>query len=92
GWFGWLGDPAWSRACCAPPPDWLLVFEILVLDLGFVVAWAVFFSFARSAGPDRSTGRLLLSVLPVTVLQLGLLAWGFWIILQPMQMRGTLLL
>ena len=89
---GWLGDPAWSHACCAPAPDWLLTLEILILNVGFVVSWAVFFSFARTANPARTTPDLLLRVLPVTVVQAGLLLWGFWIIFQPMQMRGTLLL
>ena len=88
----WLGDPAWSRACCAPTPDWLLGVEILILNIGFVVSWAVFFAQARTATPTGGTGRLLLRVLPMTLVQAGLLLWGFWIIFQPMEMRGTLLL
>ena len=89
---GWLGDPAWSNACCAPAPDWLLTLEILILNVGFVVSWAIFFSYARAANPARSTLQLFLRVAPMTCVQFGLLFWGFWIIFQPMEMRGTLLL
>jgi hypothetical protein len=87
----WLGDPAWSLACCTPAPDWLLDFELIIINLGFVVSWALAFNFARAALPGARTMRVFFGVLPLGLLQLGLLAWGIWIVLQPMQMRGTLL-
>ena len=88
----WLGDPAWSLACCAPAPDWLLDFELILINLGFVVSWALAFNFARAALPGaRTPMRVFFGVLPLGLLQLGLLVWGIWIVLQPMQMRGTLL-
>ena len=86
-----LGTPSWSQACCAPAPDWLLNFEIVLLNIGFVVSWALALTFARAALPSARTLRVFIGVLPLGLVQLGLLAWGIWIVLQPMQMRGTLL-
>ena len=86
-----LGVPNWSQACCAPAPDWLLNLEIVVLNLGFVFSWALAFGFVRRALPQAGTMRVLVGALPLGLVQVGLLIWGIWIILQPMQMRGTLL-
>jgi hypothetical protein len=88
---GLLGTPSWSAACCAPVPPWLLEVEILLLNLGFVMSWAIAFAFARAALPGARTSRVLLGILPLGVVQFALLLWGIWIVLQPMQMRGTLL-
>jgi cytochrome c oxidase assembly factor CtaG/ferredoxin len=88
---GLLGTPSWSAACCAPVPPWLLEVEILLLNLGFVMSWAIAFAFARAALPTARTARVLLGILPLGVVQFALLLWGIWIVLQPMQMRGTLL-
>jgi cytochrome c oxidase assembly factor CtaG len=86
-----LGTPGWSAACCAPVPGWLLQFEIVLLNIGFLVSWALGFSFARAALPSSRTLRVFVGLLPLGLIQVGLLLWGVWIVLQPMQMRGTLL-
>jgi hypothetical protein len=69
----------------------LLEVEIILLNLGFVMSWAIGFAFARAALPGARTSRVLLGILPLGVVQFALLLWGIWIVLQPMQMRGTLL-
>lgn len=88
---GLLGTPAWSAACCAPVPPWLLETEIVLLNLGFAMSFALGFLFARRALPGAATLRVLLGVLPLGLVQFAILLWGLWIVLQPMQMRGTLL-
>ena len=87
----WLGTPDWAFACCAPVPDWLLHLEVVLLNVGFIVSWAIGISFARAALPGMRTAGLVTRVLPLLLLQCALLAWGIWIVMQPMQMRGTLL-
>ncbi|MCH2161616.1 MAG: cytochrome c oxidase assembly protein [Phycisphaerales bacterium] len=83
-----LGEPEWIWGCCATPPPWLLPMEMLALDLGLVasivVAW-------RMAAQRHSGNRLALSALPWIVLASILFTFGLWLILQPMEMRGTIL-
>jgi cytochrome c oxidase assembly factor CtaG len=88
---GWtlLGEPVWRGSCCRPVVDWLPRLEILFLQLGMLLslytAWRI--SLARCSG----MGNVLKALLPWALLILLLFALGVWIVLQPMQMRGTLL-
>ncbi len=86
-----VGDPSWSQACCLPPPDWLLMFELILLNAGFIFSFALGFTHVREVLPSRGTLFVLLTSLPITLVQAGLFVWGCWIVFQPMQMRGTLL-
>jgi hypothetical protein len=83
-----LGSPAWLWGCCVTPPGWLLPLEILVLDVGLagsiVIAW-------RIAGQSRKGVRALVTSLPWIAVAAALFAFGLWIVLEPMEMRGTLL-
>jgi hypothetical protein len=80
-----LGQPNWANAA-APPLDWLLSLQILLLDSGLLltlyVGWRVAQRFsARAAGAIR-----LLA--PWAALAALLYAVGVWIVFQPMEMRG----
>jgi cytochrome c oxidase assembly factor CtaG len=76
----WLGMPAWVSACCRPGTAWLLRLEFLFLDLGLLLSLYAGYRLSSS-----------LKALVPWALLLGLLfAAGVWILLQPMQMRGTL--
>ncbi|MAB28821.1 MAG: hypothetical protein CMJ53_06050 [Planctomycetaceae bacterium] len=86
-----IGEPAWSQACCLPPPDWLLMFELVLLNAGFVFSFVLGFRHVRDAFPSRGTLMVFLTSLPLLVVQAALFFWGCWIVFQPMQMRGTLL-
>ena len=83
-----LGTPAWLWGCCVTPPTWLLPLEILVLDVGLagsiVIAW-------RIAGQSRKGVQALVTSLPWIAVAAALFAFGLWIVLEPMEMRGTLL-
>lgn len=75
-----LGEPAWSASCCGPMPSWLRPVQFLLVETGFLMsAWMVW----RAAGTGRAW--------PWWTVQFALLCLAMWIILQPMQMRGTLL-
>ena len=87
-WFGianWVGIPQWSDSCCGPTPTWLIPLELVILQLGLLVSgWMVW------RGPsDRAGMRGVLVAIPWWALALGLWIAGVWIVLQPMQMRGS---
>ena len=86
--LGWhvLGTPEWGGACCRPVADWLPRLEIVCLDLGLLLSLYTGYRIAArplAGAPGRrsSPGPLLIVLLFAT---------GVWIVLQPMQMRGTL--
>ena len=68
--------------------DWLLRLEILFLDIGLLLSLYTAYRIALNLTPDLS--RALRALAPWAVLLLALFAVGIWIVLQPMQMRGTL--
>jgi hypothetical protein len=86
---GWsfLGEPVWLGSCCRPVVEWLPRLEILFLQLGMLLSlytgWRI--SLARCPG----LWQALKALLPWAVLIVLLFAAGVWIVLQPMQMRGT---
>jgi hypothetical protein len=90
--LGWtiLGEPEWGGACCRPVADWLPRLEILFLDLGLLCSLYVGFRIARTQADGAS--RALKAFSPWAVLIVLLFAAGVWIVLQPMQMRGTMFL
>jgi len=68
--------------------DWLLHLEILFLDLGLLLSLYTAYRIALSLTPDLP--RALKAMAPWAILLLALFAAGIWIVLQPMQMRGTM--
>lgn len=84
---GNVGDPAWILACCLNVPSWLLPLELLLLDLGLVVSVVAVHQLTRATTQRRIGAATVLLSLPAV----GLFILGVWIVLQPMQMRGTIL-
>ena len=86
--FEFMGTPEWVWGCCLTPPDWLLPMEITALNIGLVsslaVVWRIAFQMVSGSGVMRVAMPWLLMV---SVLYL----CGLWLILQPMDMRGTVL-
>ena len=76
----WLGVPEWVCACCRPGIGWLLRLELLSLDVGLLLSLYAGYRLASS----------LKALVPWALLLVMLFAAGVWILLQPMQMRGTL--
>jgi cytochrome c oxidase assembly factor CtaG len=87
GW-GILGEPAWSLTCCRPVGDWLPRLQVISLDVGLLISLYTAYRIARSESPGQL--RAMRGFLPWGVLIVALFAIGVWIILQPMQMRGTM--
>jgi cytochrome c oxidase assembly factor CtaG/polyferredoxin len=84
-----LAEPEWQCDCCRPVADWLPRLEILFLDLGFLFSLYSGYRIARTQS-DRESQTLKIFA-PWALLIAFLFAFGVWIVLQPMQMRGTLL-
>jgi hypothetical protein len=84
----YLGTPDWVSACCRPVMDWLPRLEILFLDVGLLLSLYSAYRIALSTAPDSP--HALKALVPWAILLLLLFAAGVWIVLQPMQMRGTL--
>jgi hypothetical protein len=89
--LGWdvLGEPTWTCGCCRRVADWLPRLEIVFLDLGLLLSLYVAYRIALVQTP--SLPRALKALAPWAVLLVLLFAAGVWIVLQPMQMRGTLM-
>jgi cytochrome c oxidase assembly factor CtaG/ferredoxin len=83
-----LGTPDWVCACCRPVMDWLPRLEILFLDVGLLLSLYTAYRINLSTALDLP--HALKALAPWAILLLLLFAAGVWIVLQPMQMRGTL--
>jgi len=82
-----LGSPAWSLGPMVPD-SWLLPLELLFLELGLLVSLVVAFRVGeREVGPGPRAFR---AALPWGLLAIALSIAGVWLLLQPMEMRGTL--
>jgi cytochrome c oxidase assembly factor CtaG/polyferredoxin len=91
-WAG-LSAPEFVPACCRPVGAWLLKLELLVLDQGLLLSFAVGYRIARSeAGRSVAAGRgrALRAFAPWAALLVLLFAAGVWVMCQTMQMRGVM--
>lgn len=79
--------PNWACSCCAPAADWLLKAELMVLDLGLLGSLVTTYRLARA--DMQKPAKAMLLALPWVAVLLVMFAAGVWIVLQPMQMRGT---
>jgi len=81
-----LGAPDWSLGPLVPD-GWILPLELLFLELGLLASLVVAYRIAlREVGPGT---RAFLAALPWGGLAILLSALGIWLLLQPMEMRGT---
>jgi hypothetical protein len=88
---GWtiLGTPEWACACCRPVAGWLPRLEILCLDVGLLLS--LYTAYRISVAETERLSRALKGLAPWAMLIVLLFAAGVWIVLQPMQMRGTMM-
>jgi cytochrome c oxidase assembly factor CtaG len=83
-----LAPPAWICACCRPAADWILRFELLALGIGLL---ATLYAALRVAESQTANSRQAIrTAIPWGLLAVMLYASDVWILLQPMEMRGTL--
>ncbi|WP_428306741.1 cytochrome c oxidase assembly protein [Lacipirellula sp.] len=84
----WLGPPAWICACCRPAADWIIRFELVALGSGLLLSLYAMLRIGESMAV--SGRRALFAAIPWCAAAIVLYASGVWILLQPMEMRGTL--
>jgi hypothetical protein len=82
----WLGAPHWTAGDVLRG-NGLLQLQLLFLDGGLLLSLYLIW---RTAGKLRILRRLL-TVAPLVLLTVGLYGFGFWLLLQPMQMRGMMM-
>jgi hypothetical protein len=84
--FSFAGVPQWALGPLVPE-TWLLPLELLFLELGLLVSLVVAFRIAaREVGPGRAAFK---ASAPWALVALLLSLAGTWLLLQPMEMRGT---
>jgi ferredoxin len=85
-----LGVPNWLLSSTMPSLDWLPSFELLLLDLGLLltlyISWRIASGFRLNFVPTLRLNA------PWAALAVGLYSIGVWIIFQPMQMRGMMMM
>ncbi|HUY89981.1 MAG TPA: cytochrome c oxidase assembly protein [Pirellulales bacterium] len=82
------GEPRWVCGCCRPAADWLLHAELLSLDFGLLAS--LYASYRIAASESTSVVKTLRTAAPWAALISLLFFAGIWILLQPMDMRGTM--
>ncbi len=85
-----FGAPNWSLSSTMPSLDWLPALELLLLDLGLLFTLYIGWRTGSRFGPTLS--RRLRSNAPWAALAFLLYSIGMWIIFQPMQMRGMMMM
>jgi polyferredoxin len=85
-----LGAPDWSLSSTMPSMDWLPALELLLLGLGLLLTLYMGWRTASRLGLTLSR-RLRLNA-PWAALAFLLYSLGIWIIFQPMQMRGMMMM
>jgi len=85
--LSFAGVPAWGLGPMVPE-SWLLPLELIFLELGLLVSLVVSYRIAvREVGEGP---RAVRAFAPWGLLAVLLSAAGVWLLLQPMEMRGTL--
>jgi ferredoxin len=88
------GVPQWNVGTVVPA-GWLFPIEAVMLYAGGFGSIVTAFQMARrdiGEGDRTARGRILGAALPWMVLTALLLAFGLWILVQPMEMRGTMMM
>src|SRR6266446_6215323 len=85
-----LGAPNWSLSSTMPSLDWLPALELLLLDLGLLFTLYIGWRTASRFGLTLSR-RLRLNA-PWAALAFLLYLIGMWILFQPMQLRGMMMM
>lgn len=83
----WMNAPQWSATTSVLQGNGLLQLQLLFLDGGLLLSLYLVW---RMAASTRVVRRLL-AVAPLALFTVALYAFGFWLLLQPMQMRGMMM-
>jgi cytochrome c oxidase assembly factor CtaG/polyferredoxin len=82
----WTSAPQWNTGASVLRGDGLLQLQLLFLDGGLLLSLYLAWRMVASTRVRR-----LLAVAPLALFTIALYAFGFWLLLQPMQMRGVMM-
>ncbi len=82
------GEPGWGLGAMVPE-SWLFPIELVFLQGGLLLSLAA--SWRIALGHEGDRGAALRAWIPWAILATALAATGIWLLLQPMEMRGTFL-
>jgi ferredoxin len=82
-----LGTPQWSSGGVALGGNGLLQLQLLFLDGGLLLSLYLAWRMVTATRLARG----LIAVAPLALLTIALYAFGFWVLLEPMQMRGMMM-
>jgi polyferredoxin len=82
-----LGSPQWGLASMVPA-SWVIPIELILLEGGLLLSLVAGYRIAGERHEETQAARR--EFLPWATLMLLLFAVGVWLLLQPMEMRGTL--
>ena len=85
-----LGAPYWLLSSRMPSLDWLPGFELLLLDVGLL--FTLYISWRIASRFRLNFAQTLRLNIPWAALAFALYSIGVWIIFQPMQMRGMMMM
>jgi cytochrome c oxidase assembly factor CtaG/polyferredoxin len=83
----WTSAPQWSSTTSVLQGNGLLQLQLLFLDGGLLLSLYLVW---RMVASTRVVRRLL-EVAPLALFTVALYGFGFWLLLQPMQMRGMMM-
>jgi hypothetical protein len=83
----WMGMPRWGGGAGVLQGNGLLQLQLLFLDCGLLLSLYLVWRTVM----DTRLARRLLAIAPLALLAIALHAFGFWLLLQPMQMRGVMM-
>jgi ferredoxin len=83
----WMSAPQWSATTSVLQGNGLLQLQLLFLDGGLLLSLYLVW---RMAARTRVVRRLS-AVAPLVLFTVALYGFGFWLLLQPMQMRGMMM-
>jgi hypothetical membrane protein len=82
------GNPQWGLGAMVPE-GWLFPITLILLQLGLLGSLLALWRIAQAVEVEYS--RAIRAFSPWAILATGLAAAGIWLLLQPMEMRGTFL-
>jgi hypothetical protein len=77
----WMGAPHWTGRMGMLQGNGLLQIQLLLLDGGLLLSLYLLWRMARR----------VMAAIPMALLTLALYGFGFWLLLEPMQMRGMMM-
>ena len=83
----WMGSPHWGTSGTLLDANGLLQLQLLFLDGGLLLSLYLLWRMVEAT----QVGRRVLGIAPLALLTVALYAFGFWVLLQPMQMRGMMM-